>query len=104
VLPVLLPNEIDQKIYNAHVPTLVCYLGEWEGKGEYIRIVEESYRDLRHKIDMYLASTEARNELVKRFGVQGYPILLIFKDGELVNQHLGRFQVETLKQIIEKHI
>ncbi|MCP5052349.1 MAG: thioredoxin [bacterium] len=64
-------------------------------------ILEEVAGTIGDKAQIYKVNVDDHNEHAMKFGVQGIPTLLVFKDGEKVQQFVGVQAKDTLVNTLE---
>ena len=63
--------------------------------------VTPNYED---KIQMYKVNIEDEPEIAGLFGVRSIPTLLVFKNGELVDRHVGAVPKDTLSKSLDSNL
>lgn len=82
--------------------TVVDFFADWCGPcrmlAPLLEKCEEKYAD---KVKFAKVNVDDNNELASQYGIMSIPNLIIFKDGQPVNQHIGYFSQEELEQFID---
>jgi thioredoxin 1 len=90
-------------VLGANKPIIIDVWAAWCGP---CRMLEPIIEDLAHEYNgkMIFAKLDADEnvETMMRFGIQGIPTLLIFNNGELVEQLIGWRPRHDLKQHIDR--
>ena len=77
--------------------TLVDFWAEWCGPCRMqLPILEEVSEEIGEKATVGKINVDHELELAQRFGVQSIPTLILFKDGEIVDNMVGVQSKETL--------
>jgi thioredoxin 1 len=67
-------------------------------------VVEQLARDYRGKITFGKLNVDKNQSLALRYGIMSIPTLLVFKDGELVDQVVGAMPRGALESQLARHI
>ena len=82
--------------------TVIDFFANWCGPcrmlAPLLEKCEEKYGD---KVKFAKVNVDDNNELASQYGIMSIPNLIIFKDGQPVNQHIGYFSQEELEQFID---
>ncbi len=93
----------ENDVLKSNVPFVVDFWAEWCGPCRVIApIVEELSKEYNGKVQFAKVNVDESPDLAGRYGVQGIPTLIIFKDGEEVGRLVGAAPKSRLAQEIEK--
>lgn len=93
----------ENDVLKSNVPVVVDFWAEWCGPCRVIApIVEELSKEYDGKVQFAKVNVDESPDLAGRFGVQGIPTLIIFKDGKEVGRLVGAAPKSRLAQEIEK--
>lgn len=93
----------ENDVLKSNVPVVVDFWAEWCGPCRVIApIVEELSKEYNGKVQFAKVNVDESPDLAGRFGVQGIPTLIIFKDGQEVGRLVGAGPKSRLAQEIEK--
>ncbi len=82
---------------------VVDYYAEWCGPCKMIGVaMEELSEEYSDRLKIVKGDIEKNSTSCSKFGIQGVPAILIFKGGELINQHVGLRSKKDLKKDIEE--
>lgn len=86
--------------------TLVDFWAEWCGPcQQMLPTLEDFSNDMEWKMTVAKVNVDEASELAARYRVMSIPTLLLFKDGELVEQPMIWVQSkEALQSVCEKHL
>lgn len=85
-------------------PVLVDFWAEWcEPCKQLIPILEKLASDLNGQFVLAKVNSETQQALGQQFQIRNIPTVLIFKNGEMVEQFSGVQTEEFIKALIDKH-
>ncbi|QQK80986.1 thioredoxin [Salicibibacter cibi] len=67
-------------------------------------VLEEIDGEMGDKLTIAKVDVDENKETAGKFGVMSIPTLMVFKDGEQVEQMVGFQPKEALVEVLEKHI
>ncbi|WP_186576221.1 thioredoxin [Aquibacillus kalidii] len=83
---------------------LADFWAPWCGPCKMIApVLEEIDGEMSEKVKIVKLDVDDNQETAGKFGVMSIPTLLLFKDGEVVDQVVGFQPKEALVDLIEKH-
>ncbi|MCW9047725.1 MAG: thioredoxin [Gammaproteobacteria bacterium] len=85
-------------------PVLVDFWAEWcEPCKQLIPILENLANNLNGQFVLAKVNSESEQSLSQQFQIRSIPSVLIFKNGEVVDQFTGLQPEDTIRQLIDKH-
>ena len=93
------------EIVSKNKTVLIDFWAEWCGPCRMIApMIEELAGEYDGKAVIGKLDVDNNQESSVKFGVRSIPTLLVFKDGELVDRHVGAVSKETLSQSIDSNL
>jgi len=98
-------SSFDNEVVQSSSPVLVDFWAEWCGPCKMIApVVEEIAKDYDGKLKVAKVDVDSNPQSAGKFGVRSIPTLLLFKDGQVVDQIIGAVPKRHLIEKIEKHV
>jgi thioredoxin 1 len=94
-------NENFEELVQGDKPLMVDFWAEWCGPCRMIGpIVEELAQEYADQVVIGKVNVDENDELTEKFEIKSIPTLLFFKNGEIVNKHVGA----ASKSVLEKKL
>jgi len=91
-----------QELLKGDKPLVVDFWAEWCGPCRMIApFVEELASEYEDKAVIGKMNVDENDEVVGQFGIRNIPTILFFKNGELVDKHVGAAQKSALEDKIK---
>lgn len=101
----LTTSAFETEVLQSNVPVLVDFWAAWCGPCRMIAPhVEAIAAEYAGKAKVYKVDVDQEGDLAMRYGIMSIPTLLVFKDGQLVEQIVGAVGKEQIKAALDKHI
>jgi len=85
--------------------SVVDFWAEWCGPCRMITpIIEELAGEYGDKVKVGKLNVDENSAISERYAIRSIPTILIFKDGEIVDRHVGTTTKAALQQKIEQHM
>ena len=98
-------KSFDLEVLRSDVPVLVDFWATWCAPCRAIApIVEEMAEAYSGKVKIVKVNVDENPSTPGKYGVRGIPTLILFKNGEVVDQVVGAVPKSQVKGLIEKAI
>jgi thioredoxin 1 len=98
-------KNFEAEVVNSRLPVLVDFWAEWCGPCKMIGpIIDQLSVELQGKMTMAKVNVDEAPELAGKFNVMSIPTLLIFKNGQAVDQIVGAMPKDKLLAKINPHL
>jgi len=98
-------KNFESEVLKANLPVLVDFWAEWCGPCKTISpIVEEIANELDGKLKVAKVNVDDAQELAQNYNIMSIPTLILFKDGELIEQIVGAMSKDQMMEKISAKI
>ena len=99
------PALFDEILNNAKVPVLVDFWAEWCRPCHMLApTVAEIANDYTGKLKVMKLNVDEAMNSAGRYRVQGIPTLLLFKNGQVVEQIVGAVPKDQITKAVDRHL
>lgn len=98
-------QDFDTAVMKENNVSLVDFWAEWCGPcrllGPTIDQIADEYQG---KVKVFKMNVDENPMTPSRYNIRGIPTVLVFKNGQLVDQMVGNQPKDAITQVIQKHI
>ncbi len=98
-------DEFDSQVINANTPTMVDFWADWCAPCKMMApAVEQLASEYAGRLRVGKLNVDENPKTATRFGIRGIPTLLIFKEGDVVEQIVGVRSKKDLQKLIDQNL
>lgn len=95
-------NNFQDEVLNSQEPVLIDFWASWCGPCQRLGpVIDELAGEYEGKVKVGKINVDENQNLAAQFGVSSIPVVLFFKGGEVVDQHMGLAPKDTYTQKLE---
>lgn len=98
-------DTFENEVLKADIPVLVDFWADWCVPCKMVApILEEISEDYKGKLKIGKLNVDQGADLAAQYNVVSIPTLLLFKDGEVVDQKVGAGSKKDIEALFQDHI
>ena len=92
-------NELNEIINSGDV--VLDFYADWCGPCKMLGLELETFVKGNNGIKIYKINVDNNTDIARKYGVMTIPTLILYKNGEIVNKHIGYFTCDDFKEWVK---
>ena len=98
-------SNFEKEVLQSSTPVLVDFWAEWCGPCRGLAPkLEEIASEMSGKVRIVKINIDENQAAPQKFGIRSIPTMILFKNGQQVEQLLGNLPKENIVEMISKHV
>lgn len=97
--------DFENDVLKSEMPVLVDFWAPWcQPCRSILPIIENFAKEQSGRLRVYKVNVDENSGTTEKYGVMGIPSLLVFKEGNMVANHVGVIKPSQLLELVEPHL